>query len=93
MSKKVNGQDHFIENWSIAVFSNCDLQFTLQMTNVLSPEAAEQRAVFKLAKRLTQTAQNSRLDPESLRCYLTSLKEQYLKDLQSTVLSGTETDE
>ncbi len=70
------------------------LDFFLQMTNVLSPEAAEQRAVFKLAKRLVQTAQNSRLDPESLRCYLASLKDQYQRDLQATVLSGTsETDE
>ncbi len=77
-------------------FSNLcwSFQKLLQMTNVLSPEAAEQRAVFKLAKRLVQTAQNSRLDPESLRCYLASLKEQYQRDLQATVLSGTsETDD
>lgn len=36
-----------------------------------------QRAVYRLAMRLVQTARNSRLDPDSLRVYLKGLKKKY----------------
>ena len=42
--------------------------------------AIHERAVFKLAKQLEQTAVHSRLDEVSLRSYLKGLKEQFLKD-------------
>ncbi|TNN42249.1 MutS 4 [Liparis tanakae] len=45
------------------------------------PETQRQRAVYKLATRLLQTARNSRLDPESLRMYLKGLKKQYEAEL------------
>lgn len=65
--------------------TSCLLQ---QETRAESREVLEEKAVFKLAKRLAQTAQNSRLDPQSLRCYLSSLKQQYFKDLESPTLSS-----
>ncbi|XP_014778440.1 mutS protein homolog 4 [Octopus bimaculoides] len=48
----------------------------------LKKEARKQRAVFKLANRLLQTARNSQLDNESLCVYLGSLKSQFDADLQ-----------
>uniref|UniRef100_A0A3Q2DG95 MutS homolog 4 n=1 Tax=Cyprinodon variegatus TaxID=28743 RepID=A0A3Q2DG95_CYPVA len=47
------------------------------------PETQRQRAVYRLATRLLQTARNSRLDPESLRMYLKGLKRQYEAELQA----------
>ncbi|KAL5005729.1 hypothetical protein ScPMuIL_016887 [Solemya velum] len=44
-------------------------------------ELARQRAVFKLANKLIQVARNSRLDDESLKLYLKSLKFQHEEDL------------
>jgi len=40
-----------------------------------------ERAVYKLGKRLQQTAVHSRLDPDSLRAYVKSLKEQFLREV------------
>uniref|UniRef100_G1PD90 MutS protein homolog 4 n=1 Tax=Myotis lucifugus TaxID=59463 RepID=G1PD90_MYOLU len=42
-----------------------------------TPEMERQRAVYHLATRLVQTARNSRLDPDSLRTYLSNLKKKY----------------
>lgn len=39
-----------------------------------------QRAVYHLATRLVQTARNSRLDPDTLRTYLSNLKKKYEAD-------------
>lgn len=50
-----------------------------------SPERNKQRAVFKLATRLVQTARNSRLDADGLRIYLQGMKSQYEKE---TVFEG-----
>ncbi|KAM9842952.1 mutS protein homolog 4 [Aulostomus maculatus] len=47
------------------------------------PETERQRAVYRLATRLLQTARNSRLDPESLRMYLKGLRKQYEAELQA----------
>ncbi|KAJ7990722.1 hypothetical protein DPEC_G00289860 [Dallia pectoralis] len=46
------------------------------------PETQRQKAVYHLATRLLQTARNSRLDPDSLRIYLKSLKRQYEAEMQ-----------
>ena len=43
--------------------------------------AMKERMTYKLGKRLIQAATSSRLDPDSLRHYLTSLRTQYCKDL------------
>uniref|UniRef100_A0A8C2K8J9 MutS homolog 4 n=1 Tax=Cyprinus carpio TaxID=7962 RepID=A0A8C2K8J9_CYPCA len=51
------------------------------------PDTVKQRAVYRLATRLLQTARNSRLDPESLRQYLKGLKRQYETELQSATES------
>ncbi|GAB1599457.1 mutS protein homolog 4 [Argonauta hians] len=48
----------------------------------LKKEARKQRAVFKLANRLLQTARNSQLDNDSLAVYLASLRSQYDADLK-----------
>ncbi|XP_033098705.1 mutS protein homolog 4-like [Anneissia japonica] len=42
-----------------------------------SEEARQKRAAFHLANRLIQVARNSRLDEESLKEYVTTLKKQY----------------
>ncbi|XP_071961365.1 mutS protein homolog 4-like [Antedon mediterranea] len=44
-------------------------------------ELRKQRADFHLANRLIQVARNSRLDEDSLKEYLATLKKQYLSDL------------
>lgn len=51
-----------------------------------------QRAVYHLATRLVQTARNSRLDPDSLRTYLSNLKKKYEADFPKAeqVLGRTE---
>ncbi|XP_023683988.2 mutS protein homolog 4 isoform X1 [Paramormyrops kingsleyae] len=57
------------------------------------PEVLCQRAVYRLATRLLQTARNSRLDSDSLRIYLKDLKRQYEAELQvaeETVSMDTE---
>uniref|UniRef100_A0A6Q2ZI71 DNA mismatch repair proteins mutS family domain-containing protein n=1 Tax=Esox lucius TaxID=8010 RepID=A0A6Q2ZI71_ESOLU len=51
-------------------------------SNHSDPETQRQKAVYHLATRLLQTARNSRLDPDSLRIYLKSLKTQYEAELQ-----------
>ncbi|KAF3819715.1 hypothetical protein GH733_015224 [Mirounga leonina] len=45
-----------------------------------TPEMERQRAVYRLATRLVQTARNSKLDPDSLRMYLSNLKKKYETD-------------
>ncbi|KAL6105686.1 msh4 [Pungitius sinensis] len=45
------------------------------------PGEKRERAVYKLATRLLQTARNSRLDCDSLRMYLKGLKKQYEAEL------------
>ncbi|XP_072505981.1 mutS protein homolog 4 isoform X3 [Notamacropus eugenii] len=56
-------------------------QITRQMMEQQSqsscPEAGRQRAVYRLATGLLQTARNSQLDPESLRQYLRGLKNKF----------------
>jgi len=52
----------------------------------MSAETHRQRAIFKLAKRLEQVANNSRLDPESLRSFLKNLKEQMLRSVEQGTL-------
>ena len=47
----------------------------------MTREMRHQRAVYKLGKRLQQTAIHSRLDPDSLRTYVKSLKEQFLQEI------------
>ncbi|XP_064185202.1 mutS protein homolog 4 [Anguilla rostrata] len=57
------------------------------------PETLRQRAVYRLATRLLQTARNSRLDPDSLRIYLKGLRRRYEAELQvagATVSMDTE---
>uniref|UniRef100_A0A8C2ZWZ7 MutS homolog 4 n=1 Tax=Cyclopterus lumpus TaxID=8103 RepID=A0A8C2ZWZ7_CYCLU len=49
--------------------------------NPVETGTQRQRAVYKLATRLLQTARNSRLDHESLRMYLKGLKKQYEAEL------------
>ncbi|RUS80534.1 hypothetical protein EGW08_011718, partial [Elysia chlorotica] len=44
-------------------------------------ELIEDHAVFNLATRLIQLAKNSRMDEDSLRAYMASLKRKYLADL------------
>ncbi|XP_066526456.1 mutS protein homolog 4 isoform X2 [Hoplias malabaricus] len=51
------------------------------------PVRLQQRAVYRLATRLCQTAKNSRLDPDSLRLYLKGLKRQYEVELQNKLES------
>jgi len=46
------------------------------MTRVMQ----HQRAVYKLGKRLQQTAVHSRLEPDSLRTYVRGLKQQFLRE-------------
>jgi len=46
----------------------------------MSAEARQQRATFKLTKRLEQVASNSRLDNSSLRSFLKELKRMYLSE-------------
>ncbi|KAI8513855.1 MutS protein msh4 [Branchiostoma belcheri] len=53
-----------------------------KMNQTCSTESRQQRAVFRLATRLMQAARNSRLDKDSLREYLKSLKKQYEDDCQ-----------
>ncbi|XP_019619725.1 PREDICTED: mutS protein homolog 4-like [Branchiostoma belcheri] len=53
-----------------------------KMNQTCSTESRQQRAVFRLATRLMQAARNSRLDEDSLREYLKSLKKQYEDDCQ-----------
>ncbi|XP_061649838.1 mutS protein homolog 4 isoform X3 [Phyllopteryx taeniolatus] len=53
------------------------------------PETERQRALYRLATRLQQTARNSRLDPESLRMYLKGLRTQYEADLEATGLPAS----
>ncbi|XP_061107602.1 mutS protein homolog 4 [Conger conger] len=47
------------------------------------PETLRQRAVYRLATRLLQTARNSRLDADSLRIYLKGLRRRYEAELQT----------
>jgi len=49
-----------------------------------------QRAVYKLGKRLQQTAVHSRLDPDSLRAYVKNLKEQFLREVATANQSPLE---
>ena len=49
----------------------------------MNEETVRERAVFRLAKRLTQAATNSRLDSSTLREYLKGLKAQYLQEIHS----------
>jgi len=49
-----------------------------------------QRAVYKLGKRLQQTAVHSRLDADSLRAYVKSLKEQFLREVSTSDQSPLE---
>ncbi|RXN11341.1 mutS -like protein [Labeo rohita] len=51
------------------------------------PATVRQKAVYRLATRLLQTARNSRLDPESLRHFLKGLKRQYEAEIQSAAES------
>ncbi|XP_039522600.1 mutS protein homolog 4 isoform X2 [Pimephales promelas] len=51
------------------------------------PATRKQRADYRLATKLLQTARNSRLDPESLRQYLKGLKRQYEAEIQSATES------
>uniref|UniRef100_A0A672N9M0 MutS homolog 4 n=1 Tax=Sinocyclocheilus grahami TaxID=75366 RepID=A0A672N9M0_SINGR len=51
------------------------------------PDTVKQRAVYRQATRLLQTARNSRLDPESLHQYLKGLKRRYEAELQSATES------
>ncbi|KAK6172054.1 hypothetical protein SNE40_018018 [Patella caerulea] len=48
------------------------------------------RSIFKLGSRLIQTAKNSRLDQQSLRGFLKTLRQQYLRETGSTDTSTTE---
>ncbi|XP_061751269.1 mutS protein homolog 4 isoform X2 [Nerophis ophidion] len=48
-----------------------------------NPIAERQRALYRLATRLLQTARNSRLDPDSLRMYLKGLRMQYEAELEA----------
>ena len=50
---------------------------------MITREMQHQRAVYKLGKRLQQTAVHSRLDPDSLRAYVRSLKEQFLHEVSA----------
>ena len=52
----------------------------MQRTLEMNADALHERAVFKLAKQLEQTAVHSRLNEASLRSYLKGLREQFLKD-------------
>ncbi|XP_036397399.1 mutS protein homolog 4 [Megalops cyprinoides] len=47
------------------------------------PDTLRQRAVYRMATRLLQTARNSRLDPGSLRIYLKGLRRQYEAELRA----------
>ncbi|XP_026875381.2 mutS protein homolog 4 [Electrophorus electricus] len=51
------------------------------------PGMLRQRAVYRLATRLLQTARNSRLDPDSLRLYLKGLKRNYEAELKNAFMS------
>ncbi|KAK1793600.1 hypothetical protein P4O66_011973, partial [Electrophorus voltai] len=51
------------------------------------PGMLRQRAVYRLATRLLQTARNSRLDPDSLRLYLKGLKRNYEAELKNAFTS------
>lgn len=64
---------------NIQLFLECLLFF--QKNQQMEGELARQRAVFKLANKLIQVARNSRLDDESLKLYLKSLKFQHEEDL------------
>jgi len=57
---------------------------------VITREMQHQRAVYKLGKRLQQTAVHSRLDPDSLRTYVKSLKEQFLREVSASSDSSLE---
>uniref|UniRef100_H3AEP5 MutS protein homolog 4 n=1 Tax=Latimeria chalumnae TaxID=7897 RepID=H3AEP5_LATCH len=49
-----------------------------------TPESLRQRAVYRLATRLVQTARNSCLDANSLRVYFRGLKKRYESDCLAT---------
>ena len=55
-----------------------------QKSRVITREMHHQRAVYKLGKRLQQTAVHSRLDADSLRTYVKSLKEQFLRQMSAS---------
>lgn len=57
---------------------------------MITREMQHQRAVYKLGKRLQQTAVHSRLDPDSLRTYVKSLKEQFLREVSASSDSSLE---
>ncbi|XP_054653658.1 mutS protein homolog 4 [Dunckerocampus dactyliophorus] len=50
------------------------------------PEIERQRALYRLATSLLQTARNSRLDPANLRMYLKGLRRQYEAELEAVGL-------
>ncbi|XP_073783842.1 mutS protein homolog 4 isoform X2 [Danio rerio] len=54
------------------------------------PATLKQRADYRLATRLVQTARNSQLDRASLRHYLKGLKTQYLAEIQMIKENATE---
>ncbi|KAK2164157.1 hypothetical protein LSH36_68g11029 [Paralvinella palmiformis] len=54
----------------------------MRKSNVITEDAVKQRAVFKLGTRVAQTALNSKLDTDSLKTYLISLRNQYIADIQ-----------
>lgn len=55
--------------------------FTLQKSQLGDRDQCRQRAVFKLATRLVQAARSSKLDDDSLRQYVTSLKKKYEEEI------------
>lgn len=52
-----------------------------------------QRAVYRLATRLIQTARNSQLNSDSLRSYLINLKKKYEDDFLTAVPVAENTEE
>ena len=52
-----------------------------QVNQGTSQSSRQEKATFRLATRLIQTANNSRLDDEALRLYLKGLKRQYEADI------------
>jgi DNA mismatch repair protein MSH4 len=58
-----------------------------------SRQTVREHAMYRLSKRLEQTANNSRLDSESLRIHMKDLRRQFQEDLQLPELMGSSIDE
>jgi DNA mismatch repair protein MSH4 len=56
--------------------------FIFQSQSESSVEAKKERAIFRLATKLTQAAKNSCLDENGLQTYLQGLKAQYYRDIE-----------